>query len=180
MMSDFDHPAATLRGGPKALEALINLSLVEDRLWRNEDLAAIFLHQLGASLILDLGGFDPLASDRVKRLCAARDLPLKSFKDLFHHPAPPRELLVLTKNFAKANMVRTESPVPGEIATALYYLSIAAGMVHLGVRISKLSDSDMRRSLTWIKGRPWIDGETSKLLDEALALAVRKNQGGVP
>ena len=180
MASDFDHPAATLRGGPKALEALVNMSLLEERLWRNEDLAGIFRHQLAASLLLDLGGFDKGAIEKIKRLCESRDVPLKSFKELFQHPAPPRELLVLTKNFAKANMVQNESPVPGEIATALYYLSIAAGMVHLGIRISKLSDLELQRSLSWIRGRPWIDGETAKLLDEALALVSPKHLGGVP
>ena len=75
----------------------------------------------------------------------AQGLLLKSFADLFHHPAPVIELLELAKDFAKANMDHPESGLPGEIAATLYYTSIAAALVRLDARISQLADADLQR-----------------------------------
>jgi hypothetical protein len=93
---------------------------------------------------------------------------LKSFSDLFHHPAPPIELLELVKNFAKANLDHPESGLPGEIASALYYISIASALIHLDSRISQLPDSDLRRGLRWTEEQAWLDEKTKGLLAQAL------------
>jgi hypothetical protein len=96
-------------------------------------------------------------------------LLLKSFSELFRHPNPPLELLALTKDFAKANMNQAESSLPTEVATALYYASIASALVRLGVRISTLKDPDLHRGFSWTKEQAWIDDGTRVLLAEALA-----------
>jgi hypothetical protein len=122
---------------------------------------------MSAPVLIDLGGYDAGAALRLQKLSDAQSLLLKSFSDLFHHPAPPLELLELTKNFAKANMDQSESALPSEVAAALYYTSIAAALVRLDTRISRLADPDLRRGLLWTKDQPWLDYATRQLLQQA-------------
>lgn len=166
-MSDFDSAAALSKSPPKSLAAFLAAKAEDARLWRPEELSAIFRHQMSAPILVDLGGFDPATASRLKNLSEAQCLLLKSFGDLFHHPVPPLELLTLTKDFAKANMNHPESALPGEVATAIYYLSIATAAVRLGERISKLTDADLRRGYAWTCAQHWVDPETKRLLLQA-------------
>ncbi len=120
-----------------------------------------------APVLLDLGGFDPGTAVRLKTLSEAQGLILKSFSDLFHHPSPPLELLRLTKDFAKANLDHSESGLPSEIVSVLYYTSIAVALVRLDTRISQLKDADLRRGLLWARDQAWVDEKTKALLIEA-------------
>ena len=79
------------------------------RLWRADELAAIFKHQISTPMLVDLGSFDPRTANKLKIVSEGHSLLLKSFSDLFHHPAPPVELLELVKDFAKANLDHPES-----------------------------------------------------------------------
>jgi hypothetical protein len=108
-MSEPDSSAAVFKSGPKGLAALMETGAEGARLWRPDELAAIFRHQMSASVLVDLGGFDPGTAVRLKTLSEAQGLLLKSFSDLFHHPSPPIELLKLTKDFAKVNRDHPES-----------------------------------------------------------------------
>jgi len=51
----------------------------------------------------------------------------------------------------------------------LYYACIAAALLRLKARISKLSDADLSRGLRWAVEQPWLDEETKQLLAKALA-----------
>jgi len=167
-MSEFDSAATLGKSPPKSLAAFLAAGSEGARMWRPEELSAIFRHQMRAPILVDLGGFDPATAARLKTLSQAQSLLLNSFSDLFHHPVPPLELLTLTKDFAKANMDQAESSLPQEVAAALYYASIAAALVRLNARISRLKDEDLQRGLLWAKNRPWIDERTRELLDQAL------------
>ena len=167
-MSESDSSAAVLKGRAKSLAALMETGAEHARLWGPDELAAIFRHQMSAPVLVDLGGFDPGTTVRLKTLSEAQGLLLKSFSDLFHHPSPPIELLKLTKEFAKANMDHPESGLPTEIVSVLYYVSIAAALVRLDTRISRLKDADFRRGLLWAKDQTWIDEETKGLLLKAI------------
>lgn len=173
-MSEFDSSAAMSKSRAKALAALMATSEERARLWRPEDLAAMFRHQMSAPMLLDLGGFDDRTAKKLRTLSDAHGLLLKSFGDLFHHPSPPVELLELIKNFAKANLDHPESGLPGEIASVLYYASIASALVHLDSRISQLPNADLERGLRSVAGQPWLDEKTKALLAEAL----KKLSGG--
>jgi hypothetical protein len=166
-MSEFDSVESVFQGQPKNLAALLEASGEETRLWRPEELAAIFRHQLSAPVLVDLGGYDPGTAGRLKKLSEAQNLLLKSFSDLFRHPGPPLELLELTKDFAKANMDHAQSSLPGEVAAALYYTSIAAALVRLDARISRLPEAELRRGLLWTGRQSWLDAETRQLLLQA-------------
>ena len=167
-MSDFDPVSSVHKSRPKALAALLAAREERARLWRPDELAAIFRHQMSAPVTVDLGGFDAVTAVQVKNLSDAQGLLLKSFGELFRHPAPPLELLQATKDFAKLNLDHPESVLPNEIATALYYTSIAVALVRLDTRISQLKDADLRRGLLWVKGQLWVDAETQALMDKAI------------
>ncbi len=167
-MSEFDPVSSVHKSRPKALAALLAAREEGSRLWRPDELAAIFRHQMSAPVAVDLSGFDPVTAVQLRNLSDAQGLLLKSFGELFRHPNPPVELLEVTKDFAKLNRDHADSVLPNEIATALYYSSIAVALVRLNVRISKLADSDLRRGLLWVKGQPWVDSETQSLMDQAI------------
>jgi hypothetical protein len=167
-MSDFDPAGSVFKSRPKALMALLAAREERGRLWRPDELAAVFRHQMTAPVMVDLGGFDAATAVKLKMLSEAQGLLLKSFGELFHHPSPPVELLELTKDFAKLNLDHSDSTLPTEIAGALYYTSIAAALVRLDTRITQLKDAELRRGLRWTKEQPWIDQQTQQLMAKAL------------
>jgi hypothetical protein len=179
-MSEPDPSAAVFKRPAKELSSLLAAGEERSRLWRTDELAAIFRHQVAAPMLVDLGGFDPLTAQRLKTLSEAEGLLLKSFSDLIHHPAPPLELLELVKNFAKANVDHPESGLPAEVASALYYLAIASALVHREARISKLSNADLARGWMWTRDQAWVDEPTSRLLAQALKKLSALQKGGPP
>ena len=167
-MSEPDSSAAAYQSRARALSALMATGDEHARLWRPEELAAMFRHQMSAPMLVDLGGFDAPTASRLKTLSEAQGLVLKSFSDLVHHPAPPVELLELVKNFAKANLDHPESGLPPEIASTLYYTSIASALIRLDRRISSLQDADLAAGIRWTQSQAWLDEQTRVLLAQAL------------
>ena len=167
-MPDFDSSAAVFKSRAKKLATLISSGDEHARLWRPDELAAIFRHQMSASMLVDLGTFDPRTAKRLKTASEAQGLLLKSFSDLFQHPAPAVEILKLVKDFAKANLDHPQSLLPPEIASVLYYTSIAVALVRRRERITRLADSDLQRGLGWAIQQPWLDDQTKGLLTQAL------------
>ena len=168
VMSDFDSSAALTKGRARALAALIRTGDESSPLWGANELAALFRHQMSAPMLMDLGSFDPRTAEQLKTLAAAQGLLLSSFADLFNHSTPPLPLLQMVKDFAKANMDHPESGLPREIATTLYYSSIAAALLRLDARISQLPDADLQRGLRKVQEQKWLDVPTKALLDGAL------------
>ena len=179
-MSESDASTAVFKSRANKLAALMATGEERARLWRADELASIFRHQMSAPVLVDLGTFDPRTATRLRILSEAQGLLLRSFDDLFHHPAPPIELLVLVKDFAKANLDHPESGLPGEIAAALYYTSIAAALVRLDARISQLPDADLQRGLRSILEQAWLDEKTKGLLANALGKVSGGQKGVVP
>lgn len=169
--------SAVSKSRAKELAALLASGEEHGRLWRADELAAIFRHQISAPMLVDLGSFDPRTATRLKVVSEAQGLLLKSFSDLFHHAVPPVELLELVKDFAKANLDHPESGLPPEIASALYYSSIASALLHLNKRISKLPDAELQRGLAWTGEQAWLDEATKKLLAAALEKISNEGKG---
>ena len=167
-MSDFDSSAALTKSRAKELAALMSTTDDSGPLWRADELAALFRHQMSAPMLMDLGSFDPRTANQLKTLASAQGLLLSSFSDLFNHPSPPLPLLQLVKDFAKANMDHPESGLPREIATAVYYLSIAAALLRLNEQISQLPNADLLRGLRWTLEQKWLDEKTRALLNGAV------------
>jgi hypothetical protein len=167
--SEFESSDAVFKSRANKLASLLASGEENTRLWRPEELAAIFRHQMAAPIIVDIGNFDSPTAKRLKEEGEARGLLLKSFADLFQHPAPPIELLTLIKDFAKANRDHPASALPPEIASALYYVSIGAALVRLDRLISQLPDDALRQGFQMTLQQDWLDQSTRDLLAKALS-----------
>ena len=140
----------------------------EDHLWRPDELAAVFRHQLSVPVQFDLAGLDPRLCEKVRLLACSQGLLLKSFGDLFRHPNPPVKLLEMVKDFAKRSALSPDGPLPREIAKVLYYSAIAAAILRCGRRITRLNDASLRHGLEWAIRLSWIDSDTRDLLKSCL------------
>jgi hypothetical protein len=164
-----DSVSELLKASPGQVAAVMGLGNAPARVWQPEELGAIYRHQMAAPVSVDLGAFGPGAAARLKTLVDAGNLLLRSFRDLFQHRVPPLELLELVKDFAKLNRDQPESVLPTEIATVLYFLSIAAALVRCGRRITALSDEQLRDGFAWALRQSWIDQTARELLESASA-----------
>ena len=151
----------------RALTPMMDLEGGEEPgLWQPEELGAILRHQMAAPLEFDfsyLGAERPASLDA---LAGTDGPPVRTFGDLLCHPRPPIELLESTKEFAKRCRSRPDAPLPDEIATILYILSIVAALTRCARRITKLDAAGLRYSLDWALAQPWLDPATRDLLRE--------------
>jgi len=152
------------------LSSLFNMAPVAERLWRDDELGAMLQHQLTAPLRVDLINMHKDAAVGVRTLADAQGLTLKSFGDLLAHPHPPIELLKITKDFAKACRLSPHSSLPREIASVLYFASIAAALVRCQRRITGLTNDALTEGLHWVLARPWVDTPTRALIEACLPL----------
>jgi len=151
------------------LAQMMEVGAGDRRVWRPEELSAVYRHQLGAPVLCDLESLDPGLAAKLRTLCASEGLLLKSFADLFFHPNPPVELLELTKQFGKSHSNQPDSILPHEIAVLLYVASIVVAMTRCEKRITELGDAELRSRIEWFLQQPWIDGNMRALLGEGLA-----------
>lgn len=139
----------------------------QTRIWEPAEYRAVVEHLLGSPVEFEVAGLEPSRAGRLALLSEAQGLLVKSFGDLLRHPAPPCELLELTKEWAKANQADAGSSLPPEIAGFLYYACIAAALVRLGRRITSLDDGQLHAGLTWAGAQPWVAQDFKSLFSEA-------------
>ena len=151
---------------PQSLARMMDLDHKEQLLWKPEELGAILQHQLAAPIDFDFSYHGNMAQHSVEKFSSADGAPIKTFRDLFEHPHPPVELLELTKQFAKRCRNSRDGPLPDEIATIIYFLSIVSATTKCRRRISKLDDQSLRYALKWALAQPWLDKSTRDLLEE--------------
>lgn len=133
-------------------------------LWSAAELASILRHQLAAPLLFDLkreAGFDTV---HLQQLAVGANIV--TFADLLHHPQPPLELLVATKQFAKSSQHHPEAPLPPQIISVLYFTAIFLAHVRCQSRISTLSHENCLAGINWCVSQPWLDDATRKMLEE--------------
>ena len=158
-------------GDPQRLAGLMSADDPEATgVWAPEELRAVYKHQMSAAVEFDLGSIDPARVPRLRTLCAAEHLLVRSFNDLLNHPHPPLELLRLTKDFAKANSTNARSPIPREVSTVLYFGCIAAAIVRCHRKISHLPDAELCKGLAWVESLPWVDDAPKSLCRECAAI----------
>ncbi len=151
----------------------------DKQLWKSDELTAILEHQLAAPIDFDLSRFDPAPSHSMLLLTSPDGPPIRTFDELFRHPHPPVEILELTKRFAKECRSRRDGPVPDEIATILYTLSIVTALTKCGRRITKADNQTLRHSLDWALSQPWVDKSTRGLLREGYAAMSTLDKGAM-
>ena len=148
---------------PAQLSRILSLQPESLRLWDEAELADVLRHQLDAPLLYDLGRVR--AREGIDELSRG----IGSFRELLLHPVPPKELLALTKEFAKSGASHPDSPVPAEVGTMLYYAAIAAALVRLQTRITTMTDAELHNGFEWGLQQSWIDPVVHRLLTEAEA-----------
>lgn len=148
------------RGQPEDLARLLALRDASGG-WTHDELRDMLRHQLSTPLRVEFGD----------RACAATpDLPhAATFGDLFAHPSPPVATLMLAKEFAKTADVRSDAPLPSELAAMIYYVAIAVARVRLGVRITNLPASDELNGLDWAASRDWLTPELAQVVRACIA-----------
>ena len=103
-------------------------------------------------------------------LTTARHEGIATFADLLHHPAPPLELLIAAKDYAKLSFGQPTTPLLPEVAVLIYYGAIAAALVKRRTRITTLTDDELRTGLNDAIRQPWLDDRTKGLFIEALSI----------
>ena len=161
-MSTFDSERMDLR----LLAQLLNLPATPG------EPGAVLRHLLAAPVPLDLSALTAASAGKIRNWADSQGLLLKSFGDLFAHPHPLVELLELVKEFAKEHRTDAESPLPREVATVLYYASIAVALVRCGHRITRHDDATLRQGFQWGIDQAWVDEPVRNLLREGLARLV--------
>ena len=105
---------------------------------------------------------------RTRSLAESLSLTFTSLGNLLAFPNPPVELLKITKDFAKDCRQNPHSPMPQEIASVLYFTSIAAALIRCGDRISDLTNEALTEGFRWTLAQPWLDAQTRVLIEESL------------
>jgi RNA polymerase sigma-70 factor (ECF subfamily) len=123
---------------------------------------------LATPVPLDLSSLDPETGGKVRAWADSEKLVLRSFGELFEHPHPLLDLLEFVKDFAKENRTDSESPLPREVATALYYTSIAVALARCGQRITRHDDATLRQGFQWGIDQPWVEESVRALLRAGL------------
>jgi hypothetical protein len=141
-------------------------------LWRKEEFAQI-LEMLLAEDLAPLLCDAHLGMAQREQLCrelTAKATPAcRSLGDLLAHPAPPVQLLVWTKDWAKVQRDRPDVDVPVQVALALYYAVIAAADLHAGQRITSMDDEHLVSGYLWALKQSWLDAVTRELFQSAVA-----------
>ena len=153
---------------PKALARVMAIAEDSAPAWSTEELTAVLTHQLDVSLETDLRRHDRNIEQKLERYRAALKTPLTSFADLLSHHDPPLELLVMTKNFAKANRQQAERGFPPEVAMVLYFAAIAAAVGRCREHITTLSNNDLRVGFEWCRSQSWVNAWLVSLFSQGL------------
>jgi hypothetical protein len=155
-----------------ARQLAIILSQEDDvqKLWTTEELAAIWKHQLAASIEFDLGGLEPAPAAQLNALLTPQGFSVRSFGELLRHANPAVELLELVKQFGKAHLNHPQSPIPREVSTVLYYAAIVAALLRCGKRITALDNEALRYGVEKAVEQPWLDETTRTTLRGGLGV----------
>ena len=168
------------RGGGD-LSLFLDPEKMTRRIWVGSELAAILKHQLETPVGFDLGAGAKTAAAEPE--AADRELPQwsESFARLFGSSRPSLRLLILTKDFAKRQLHRVESPLPREIARVLYLASIAVSKVKCRTTITTLAVARLLEGFEWGREQPWMDARIRDIFKngwEAFRLSTEPEAGG--
>src|SRR5262249_23618648 len=153
---------------PRLLAQFLEVEEVPPGIWPAHELGAILRHQMATPVRLDLESVGSTFRARLQALPAGQQPGALTFGDLFQQAAPPLELLVLVKQFAKASRVRGESVLPAEIATVIYLTTIVVARLRCGQRISAQSDESLTYGIQWVIDQRWVDERTRALFRGAM------------
>jgi hypothetical protein len=140
--------------------------------WEPFELGAIFEHLWAAPVEYELDGWicDSVQSGTAP--AGVHEVWPRSYGELFRHPSPPLNLLIMVKEFAKAHFEHPDSSLPREIALVLYSICIYAALVRLEKRISSLADAALLEAGEWLLVQDWVDHPTKQLVRDGISKLV--------
>jgi hypothetical protein len=97
-----------------------------------------------------------------------------TFASVLQDPLPSIHFLLKVKEFAKECLRDPNSCLPRPTAAAIYYLAIGTALWRLNLRISDLSDEEMRRGFDWALTRQWLDPQSREALTRATRCLAEK------
>lgn len=123
--------------------------------WDLKDLAAMWRHQLAASL-----------KSEVKSLQDAADFPpAMTFEQLLLRESNPSvDHLRAVKDYAKALERDPHKPLPAEIVWVLYLLAVCAADRRCQTRISSTGDEALSKWVDWAIAQPWLDDRSRETI----------------
>lgn len=151
------------------LSKLLGLNPAQEDAWTDSDLSWSLKQFLDSPTPADpespaTPGRKPAPAVNAKR----PDAP-KTVRDVLLAASPDLETLKVLKVFAKSAAKRQGRTLPTDVATCIYHAAIAAAMVRLGERLTRLDDEAIVRSWRWALAQKWIDGGLRDLFTEGVA-----------
>lgn len=120
--------------------------------WTEEELPAIWQHQLQSTLQAEPGSMERGPS----------------IQELLTMEQPDMRLLSVMKSYGKANCNHPESLIPEDIARGIYYLSILTARMKLDETISSLSTKELASASQWLAGCGWLDQQSRSIATQSL------------
>lgn len=154
------------KSSPQNLARMLDLNGLGDLDWQPNDLGAMLRHQLSMPVCFDLDQIRLDSSRQVR--WKIDDTSKHSFGALFRGAGVSPDLLILSKDYAKASLAHPDSCIPRAIAEVIYYCSIAAALVHCGTRISQLDGEALIRCFQRAMDQPWLDESLVPLFQKAI------------
>jgi hypothetical protein len=134
--------------------------------WLPEDLVPMYQHQLQAPLREELLEY---LADAQAVLNEVDDPMPPTFGVLFEMEQPPLALLRLVKDYAKLLRSQArEMEYPEELATLLYFTTIAVAAVRCNESLSTLSADKLRAGFAWAQKQAYCPPAHLSLFDAAL------------
>ena len=170
-----EHPKKDHSGG---LGDLLALGLGAGEHWTADELQAALMEHISTPLQFELGALGGAEAGIVRARAEAHGLVLRSLLELFQHPHPPLELLIMAKDFFKANSAHPQPGLPADVARTLYYLAIGIAWLRHQKRISSLSDAQVTAALDWVVQQSWVEEVIRALAAEVARKLKAKLQNG--
>lgn len=162
-----DSTTRVFHSDPGKLQRLFAVALEHRPQYQPQELGNILEQQLSTRVDFDLSTLDPGSQRLLQAASACGETGgVRTFRSLFLNPSPPIHLLQLTKSFAKNHLQHPDSPLPPEVATVLYYTSIATAWIRLHRRISELTPSSLLQGLQEILSYSWLHPDLRPILSQ--------------
>jgi hypothetical protein len=158
------HDDAIHNAPPAVLASLAgaaDLQQSPQRAWSEQELTAILLHQLAASIDADLAEFMPERARQLAQLGLGGSG--STFAQVLFAPNPTRAMLEAVKEFGKSIYHERLAALPREIGKLIYFAALRAGQFRLGDALTQLDEQSLRQGYAWAAAQAWITPELREL-----------------
>ena len=153
-----------IASSPRSLSRLMGRQWDQQRLSADE-LGGILAEQLVSPIAPELADRHLSSPAKLRTLCGSTEPAIGTFGDLFGHAAPPLELVVMTKDYAKYLSDDPQSSLPPEVGRVLYFASIALAFTRYNKRITALDDRGLREGFKWVLAQAWTNRILRRLIE---------------